>query len=90
MLKPETQFWIKTGLNVLSHPAPFGVFVGLFISILFLISLTAFLWIPYLFSIFAPNIHIFYSFILGIVVAIVLFFFLTIRSAYYFFIKGFM
>jgi hypothetical protein len=90
MVKPDTKFWIKTGLNVLSHPAPFGVFIGLIIRILFLISITAVLWIPYLFYIFVPNIHILYSIVLGIVVAIVLFFFLTVRTAYYFYMKGHM
>ena len=89
MLKPETKFWIKTGLNVLESPQPFGVFVSFLIRILFLISITAVLWIPYLFYIFVPNIHILFSIVLGVAIGIFLFFFLTVRTAYYFYIKGF-
>jgi hypothetical protein len=89
MLKPETKFWIKSGLNVLEHPAPFGVFVASLIRILFLISITSVLWIPYLFYILVPNIHILFSIVLGVAIGIFLFFFLTVRTAYYFYIKGF-
>ena len=88
MKKQESKFWIKTGLNVLGQPFAFGYFLGFIISILFLISITAVLWIPYLFYIYAPNIHILYSIVLGIVIAIVLFFLLVVRTAYYFYISG--
>ena len=91
MLKPETKCWIKTGLNVLWNPAPFGWFVSLILSIFLLISTTAVVWIPGLFTILFPNNPFVFLFSIwfGVAVGLFLFFFLTLRVAYYFYIKGY-
>jgi hypothetical protein len=90
MLKPETRFWIKTGLNVfLKAPYQFNFVVRLIIGILFLFSYTAVAWVPLLFYIFVPGLHILFSFILGIVVAILLFIFLAVRAVAYFYLNGY-
>ena len=90
MLRPDTKFWIKTGLNVFMNPPwQFNFVVRLIISILFLVSELAVLWVPYLFSIFVPGLHILFSVVLGIVVAIFLFFFLTVRAVAYFYINSY-
>ncbi len=73
----------------MNPPWQFNFIVRLIISILFLVSELAVIWVPYLFSIFVLGLHILFSIVLGIVVAIFLFFFLTVRAVAYFYLNGY-